>query len=150
MMTSEDFVATGTLHEDLRREDQTTGPSDRKFGLTLGIVFALLAVLKLVERSNWGIIWSVLAVALIGAALLRPSLLALPNMIWLKLGLLLHLIVNPIIMALLFFGTILPIGLLMRVLGKDPLRLRLDKAADSYWLPRSDERPQSEAMRQQF
>jgi saxitoxin biosynthesis operon SxtJ-like protein len=150
MMTSEEFVATGTLHEDLRREDQTTGPSDRKFGLTLGIVFALLAVLKLVERSNWGMIWSVLAVALIGCALLRPSLLAVPNMIWLKFGLLLHRIVNPIIMALLFFGTILPIGLLMRVLGKDPLRLRLDKAADSYWLPRSDERPQSEAMRQQF
>jgi Saxitoxin biosynthesis operon protein SxtJ len=150
MMTSEEFVATGTLHEDLRREDQTTGPSDRKFGLTLGIVFALLAVLKLVERSNWGIIWSVLALVLIGSALLRPSLLSVPNMIWLKLGLLLHRIVNPIIMALLFFGTILPIGLLMRVLGKDPLRLRLDKAADSYWLPRSDERPQSEAMRQQF
>jgi Saxitoxin biosynthesis operon protein SxtJ len=150
MMTSEEFVATGTLHEDLRREDQTTGPSDRKFGLTLGIVFALLAVLKLVERSNWGMIWSVLAVALIGCALLRPSLLSAPNMIWLKFGLLLHRIINPIIMALLFFGTILPIGLLMRVLGKDPLRLRLDKAADSYWLPRSDERPQSEAMCQQF
>ncbi len=143
-------MATGTLHEDLRREDQTTGPSDRKFGLTLGIVFALIAVLKLVERSNWGIIWSMLAVALIGCALLRPSLLSVPNTIWLKLGLLLHRIVNPIIMAVLFFGTILPIGLLMRVLGKDPLRLRLDKAADSYWLPRSDERPQSEAMRQQF
>jgi hypothetical protein len=150
MMTSEEFVATGSLHEDLRREDPTTGPSDRKFGLTLGIVFALLAVLKLFERSNWGIIWSVLAVALIGSALLRPSLLSVPNTMWLKLGLLLHRIVNPIIMALLFFGTILPIGLLMRVLGKDPLRLRLDKAADSYWLPRSDERPQSEAMRQQF
>jgi Saxitoxin biosynthesis operon protein SxtJ len=150
IMTSEEFVAIGTLHEDLRREDQTTGPSDRKFGLTLGIVFALIAVVKLVERSHWGIIWSVLAVALIGCALLRPSLLSVPNALWLKLGLLLHRIVNPIIMAVLFFGTILPIGLLMRVLGKDPLRLTLDRAADSYWLPRSDERPQSEAMRQQF
>jgi hypothetical protein len=143
-------VATGTLHEDLKREDQTAGPSDRKFGLTLGIILALIAVLKLVERSDWGIIWGVLAVALIGCGLLRPSLLSLPNTLWLKLGLLLHRIVNPIIMAVLFFGTILPIGLLMRAFGKDPLRLRLDKAADSYWLPRSDERPQSEAMRQQF
>jgi hypothetical protein len=50
----------------------------------------------------------------------------------------------------LFYGTILPVGLLMRLLGKDPLRLRLDKTVASYWLPRSDERPQSEAMRQQF
>ena len=146
----EDFVATGTLHEDLRREDQTAGPSDRKFGLTLGVVLALIAVLKLVERSNWGIIWSVLAVALIGCALLRPSMLSVPNSVWLKLGLLLHRIVNPVIMAILFYGTILPIGLLMRALGKDPLRLRLDKTAASYWLTRSDERPPSEAMRQQF
>jgi hypothetical protein len=143
-------VATGTLHEDLKREDQTAGPSNRKFGLTLGIILALIAILKLVERSDWGVIWGVLAVALIGSGLLRPALLSLPNALWLKLGLLLHRIVNPIIMAVLFFGTILPIGLLMRAFGKDPLRLRLDKAADSYWLPRSDERPQSEAMRQQF
>lgn len=92
----------------------------------------------------------VLAIALIGCGLLRPSLLSWLNALWLKLGLLLHRIVNPIIMAVLFFGTILPIGLLMRAFGKDPLRLRLDKAADSYWLPRSDERPQSESMRQQF
>jgi Saxitoxin biosynthesis operon protein SxtJ len=143
-------VATGTLHEDLKREDQTVGPSNRKFGLTLGIILALIAILKLVERSDWGIIWGVLAVALIGCGLLWPSLLSLPNTLWLKLGLLLHRIVNPVIMAVLFFGTILPIGLLMRAFGKDPLRLKLDKAADSYWLPRSDERPQSEAMRQQF
>ncbi len=143
-------MATGTLHEDLKREDQTAGPSDRKFGLTLGIILALIAILKLIERSDWGIIWGVLAIALIGSGLLRPALLSAPNALWLKLGLLLHRIVNPIIMAVLFFGTILPIGLLMRAFGKDPLRLRLDKAADSYWLPRSDERPQSEAMRQQF
>ena len=73
-----------------------------------------------------------------------------PNRIWLKLGLVLHRIVNPVIMAILFYGTLLPIGLLMRLLGKDPLRLRLDKKAVSYWLTRSDERPPSEAMRQQF
>jgi hypothetical protein len=77
-------------------------------------------------------------------------LLSAPNQLWLKFGLLLHRIVNPIIMAILFYGTILPIGLLMRALGKDPLRLKRDKNATSYWLTRSDERPPSEAMRQQF
>jgi len=143
-------MATGTLHEDLRRDDVTTGPSDRKFGLTLGTILALIAVVKGFERSPWGGIWGVLALLLIGSALLRPSLLSAPNHIWLKLGLLLHRIVNPVIMAVLFYGTFLPIGLLMRLLGKDPLRLKLDKTAASYWLPRADERPQSEAMRQQF
>jgi len=143
-------MAAGTLHEDLRRDDVTTGPSDRKFGLTLGTILALIAVVKGFERSPWGGIWGVLALLLIGSALLRPSLLSTPNQIWLKLGLLLHRIVNPVIMAVLFYGTFLPIGLLMRLLGKDPLRLKLDKTATSYWLARADERPHSEAMRQQF
>jgi hypothetical protein len=143
-------MAAGTLHEDLRRDDVTTGPSNRKFGLTLGAILALIAVVKGFERSPWGGIWGVLALLLIGSALLRPSLLSTPNQIWLKLGLLLHRIVNPVIMAVLFYGTFLPIGLLMRLLGKDPLRLKLDKTAASYWLSRADERPHSEAMRQQF
>jgi hypothetical protein len=143
-------MAAATLHEDLRREDTTTGPSDRKFGLTLGGILALIAIIKAVEHSPWGIVWGALAAALIGFALLRPSLLTMPNHLWLKLGLLLHRIVNPVIMAVLYYGTILPVGLAMRACGKDPLHLKLDRGAASYWLPRCDERPQSEAMRQQF
>jgi hypothetical protein len=143
-------VVTGTLHEDLRREDATAAPSERKFGLTLGVVLALIALIKVIERSPWSVVWGALAAVLIGCALLRPQLLSAPNRLWLKLGLLMHWIVNPIIMAILFYSTILPVGLLMRALGKDPLRLRLDKTATSYWLPRSDERSPSEAMRQQF
>jgi hypothetical protein len=143
-------MAAGTLHEDLRREDPTSGPSDRKFGLTLGAILGLIAVTKAIERSPWAMVWGVLAAALIGSALLRPSLLSALNHVWLKLGLLLHRIVNPVIMAVLFYGTIVPVGLLMRATGKDPLRLKLDRNATSYWLARSDERPQSESMRQQF
>ena len=62
----------------------------------------------------------------------------------------LHRIVNPIIMVFLFFVVIAPIGLLMRALGKDPLRLKFDKTARSYWIARTDDRPLPEAMRQQF
>ncbi len=145
-----EIMVAGTLHEDLRREDHTSGPSTRKFGLKLGTILALIAVVKLVEHSSWSIVWGVLGATLIISALVRPSLLSALNHIWLKFGLLLHRIVNPVIMAVLFYGTIVPIGLLMRALGKDPLRFRLDRTATSYWLKRSDERPQSESMRQQF
>ena len=118
----------------------------------LAILFfvALVAIWKSIHWSIWGSICAVLAAALIGCALLRPVLLAPLNDIWLRFGLLLHRIVSPIILALLFYGTIVPIGLLMRALDKDPLRLKLDKTAGSYWLPRSDDRPRSESMRQQF
>jgi hypothetical protein len=53
-------------------------------------------------------------------------------------------------MALLFFVAILPIGLVMRLFGKDFLRLARDRSSPTYWLPRSDPRPPSESMRQQF
>ena len=59
-------------------------------------------------------------------------------------------VVNPVIMAVLFFGAILPIGLLMRLFGKDFLKLGRDRSLATYWLPRSDPRSPSESMRQQF
>jgi hypothetical protein len=80
----------------------------------------------------------------------RPQSLGLANRAWLRLGLLMYRVVNPVIMAILFFGAILPIGLVMRVFGKDFLKLARDRSSPSYWLPRSDPRQPSEAMRQQF
>ena len=66
---------------------------------------------------------------------IRPCLRPL-NRLWLKFGLLLHKVVNPIVMALVFFGTVLPTGLIMRVLGKDLLRLKRQPDANSYWIER--------------
>ena len=59
-------------------------------------------------------------------------------------------VVNPVIMAILFFAVILPIGWIMRLSGKDFLRLARDRALPTYWLARSDQRDISESMRQQF
>ena len=72
-----------------------------------------------------------LLLACVWTAPLRPL-----NYLWLKLGLLLFHVVSPLALGLLFYLTITPIGLLMRACGKDPLRLRRDPAAASYWLPR--------------
>jgi hypothetical protein len=140
----------GGLHEDLHREEEVIGPSDRKFGLTIGIILALIAVWKAWQGSHWAYAWGAPALFLIIFALWRPAVLAPLNRAWLRLGLVLYRVVNPVVMAILFYLTILPIGLLMRALGKDLLRLKRDSRAKSYWLPRSDERPISESMRQQF
>ena len=69
---------------------------------------------------------------------------------WLALGMLLHRVVNPIVMALLFYGTVLPTGLVMRALGKDLLRLRRQPEADSYWIVRQPPGPAPETMKDQF
>jgi len=63
---------------------------------------------------------------------------------------LLHKVVNPIVMALVFFGTVLPTGLIMRALGKDPLRLKWQADAKSYWIERRPPGPAPESMKDQF
>ena len=71
------------------------------------------------------------------------------NRLWARFGAVLHDIVNPVIMGLLFVTSIVPIGLLMRLLGKDFLRLRRDPSAATYWIPcGAAERP--DAMKDQF
>jgi Saxitoxin biosynthesis operon protein SxtJ len=143
-------MAQGVLHEDLTRDDDTVGPSDRKFGLTIGGIFALIAIWKVIASSAFSLVWGGLAAVFLISALVQPALLSPLNRVWLQFGLLLHRIVSPIIMALLFFAAVLPVGLLMRAVGKDPLRLRLERDATTYWLPRSDDRLPAQSMRQQF
>ena len=82
--------------------------------------------------------------------MLRPSLLRPLNRLWFKFGLLLNKVVNPLIMGLVFYITVTPIGLIMRVLGKDLLGLRLSKDSESYWIHRDPPGPSPESMRHQF
>jgi len=67
-----------------------------------------------------------------------PQVLSLPNKLWFMFGTLLGSIVAPIVMALVYFITVLPIGLIMRLLGKDLLKQKLDKNAKSYWIERDE------------
>lgn len=90
--------------------------------------------------------WSLaVAAACAGLALLRPAALAPFNRLWFRFGLALHRVTTPAILAVLFFAVFTPAGMVLRLLGKDPLRLR--RGGDSYWLPRAAP-PQD--MRNQF
>ena len=84
------------------------------------------------------------------AALVIPKTLAALNRAWMRFGLLLHKIVNPVIMGLVFFLTVTPTALIMRALGKDPLRRRLDKEATTYWIDRDPPGPDPDSMPRQF
>ena len=72
------------------------------------------------------------------------------NRVWLRLGLVLYKVVNPVAMGLVFFTTVVPIGLMMRALGKDPLRLKRDASAASYWIMRDPPGPAPDTMKNQF
>jgi hypothetical protein len=126
------------------------GPSDRNFGFTMAAVFALIGSFGLYKGSSHAPLWLAVAAVFAGLTLWRPQLLNPANRAWLKLGLLMYRFVNPIIMAILFFGAMLPIGFFMRLFGKDFLKLGRDRSLPTYWAPRADPRPPSESMRQQF
>jgi large-conductance mechanosensitive channel len=70
------------------------------------------------------------------ASLILPSALRPFNLLWFKFGLLMQKVVNPLIMALMFFVVITPIGLLMRALGRDLLLQKFDATAKTYWIRR--------------
>ena len=137
-------------HEELNREEHIEGSSDRSFGFVFAVVFLIIAAWPLL--AGVGVRWWAVAVAAAFAAiaLAMPSLLAVPNRLWMKFGLLLGKIVSPIALGILFFGAFTPLGVVMRWLGKDPLRLKLDAQAKSYWIDRDPPGPPPASMTNQF
>lgn len=137
-------------HEDLSRDQQVEGSSDRSFGLVFAGVFLLITAWPLWSGATprW---WAGgVAVAFAVVAVIRPTLLAGLNRLWIKFGLLLGKVVSPIALGLLFYGVLTPIGVIMRLAGKDPLRLTRDATASSYWIPRKPPGPPPDSMTNQF
>jgi len=95
--------------------------------------------------------WSVAVAGVFAfAALVRPAALAPLNRLWTAFGLLLHRITNPLFLGVIFFLAILPTALILRALGKDLLRIRLDKSAPTYWIKREPPGPPPATMTRQF
>ena len=112
--------------------------SERSFGIVFSIVFLVVALYPLFNSGNFRI-WSlVVSTIFLLLAFASPKMLTLPNKLWFKFGILLGSIVAPIVMALVYFFTVLPTGLIMRLLGKDLLKQKLDKNTKSYWIERSE------------
>ena len=137
-------------HEDLNREQHVEGSSDRAFGLVFAGVFFLIGSWPILhgESPRWWAMGIAVGIALV--AVLKPGLLAPLNRFWLKLGLLLGRIVSPIALGILFYGAFAPIGLWLRLSGKDPLRLKRDRDSSSYWRPRKPAGPPPDSMTNQF
>lgn len=137
-------------HESLGRNEEAKGSSNRTFGLVFAGVFLLVAAFPLPFGGalRW---WSiVVAAAFAAVAMVFPGALAPLNRAWTRFGLLLHRIVSPIVLGFLFYVVVTPIGVLMRLLGKDPLRLRWDPQSPTYWIERRPPGPKPETLSDQF
>lgn len=135
---------TGRAHESYDDHFKAEGPSDRSFGLTIGIILIAIGAFQLLARGaqlETAAIFAGPGALLVILAVLAPQSLALPNRLWMKLGELLARIMNPIIMLLMFVILFVPPALVMRLIGRDALRLRPDPDAKSYWLDRDPPGP---------
>ena len=139
-----------STHERLLVDEAIQGSSDRSFGVVFAVVFTIIGLWPLLDGPN--VRWWSLAIAAGFAVVsaVRPGLLAPLNRLWLKFGLLLNRIVSPLVMGFLFYVVVTPIALMMRASGKDPLRLKYDAAARSYWIPREPPGPSPETIKNQY
>ncbi|HTP95844.1 MAG TPA: SxtJ family membrane protein [Burkholderiales bacterium] len=136
-------------HEDLSRTEQVKGSSDRSFGWLFTAVFLIVALWPLVSGGavRW---WSlVVSAVLLVVTLAAPALLALPNRVWLRFGLLLNRILSPVVLAIMFYLVVTPMGWIMRASGKDSMGLRRD-GKDSYWIKREPPGPKPDSLSNQF
>ena len=122
-------------------------PTPRSFGFTVGGVLALLALAPLRHGQSPRRLLLGVALVLVSLAATRPSLLAVPNRLWSGLGDVLHRIVSPVVLGVIFFLVVTPIGILRRLRGHDPLGLRLKPSRSTYWIERDAE---SGDLRRQF
>ena len=112
--------------------------SEKNFGIVFAVVFLLISLYPLVDKKDvhlWSLIISLIFFLL---AYVAPKVLSIPNKLWFKLGMALGAVVAPVVMALVYFSTVVPIGLIMRLMGKDLLRQKLDKNTKSYWIERNE------------
>jgi len=121
--------------------------SNRSFGLVFFVLFLIVALWPLKYEEDirlWSLVISIIffILGVINSKLLTPL-----NKLWFKFGILLGLIVTPIIMGIVYFVVVTPTGVLMRLLGKDLLRMSKVKNTSTYWI-KSDK--QKNTMKKQF
>ena len=140
-----------SIHESFDREPVTEGSSDRSFGLVFTTFFGLLGVWPRLMHTRPPRLWAMcLSAAFLVLALMAPRVLGPLNRVWTLLGKLLARITNPVFTGVMFYVIFTPAGLLLRLLGKDLLRLRYDRSAATYWIRRDPAGLLPDSMRNQF
>ena len=120
--------------------------SNRSFGIVFFVIFLLIALYPLTKNQDirlWSLFISLIFLFL---GLIKSKILSPLNKIWFKFGIFLGKVISPLIMGLIFFSVVTPIGLIMRMLGKDLINLKYNKNK-SYWIEKSG--PKSN-MKNQF
>jgi len=124
-------------------------PGDRPFGLTVGGILLAIAIFLFLYRGSWSNALAIPGGLLVLFALAYPRLLHPLNKLWAALGVFLGKVVTPVVMFLVFATALVPIGAVLRLLGKRPLGLTKQDVS-TYWIVRSPPGPEPESLENQF
>ena len=117
-------------------------PSDRSFGWTFTGFFTLVALFQ-----PWLLAFAALTAAV---TLVRAHWLAPLKRLWMKFGELMHQVMSPLVLGVMFFGMFAPIGIVMRAFGRDTMKRAFDPAARTYWIDRTPPGPPDDSFRDMF
>ena len=125
-------------------------PSNRKFGFFFTAVFVVIGVYLFIDEATTSsyVLFALASTFFVITVVKAEALLPL-NKLWMKFGLLLGMIVSPIVLGIIFFGLFTPISLLMKLFGRDELRLKLANRA-SHWKERNTDASQADSFKHQF
>jgi len=121
--------------------------SNRSFGFLFFVVFFAISFWPLKSQGDLRLWAFILSLVFLVLGVLNSKLLTPFNKLWFKFGILLGSIVSPIVMGAVFFIVVTPVGLIMRFLGKDLLRINKSKPVSTYWINRDK---QKNSMKKQF
>lgn len=137
-------------HESFEARDAISVGSERSFGIVFAAVFLIIGLWPLLGDGATRLWALAVSGVLLVFAFAFPRFLRPLNFLWFKFGMLLNRVMSPVIMGVLFFLTVTPTAMAFRLLGKDPLRLRLNRKSKSYWLVRKPPGPAPDSMKNQF
>lgn len=131
-------------------KSRSISASNRSFGLVIGLAFVLIGIWKY-ESGAWShLIWIAIGAVFLLLAILMPRLLRPAKTLWLRFGQLLGQFLSPAMLAAVYVLSIVPIGLLLKLFGKDSLQRARDPKSDSYWIARSTPGPDPASLKNQF
>jgi hypothetical protein len=127
---------------------ETELPSNRNFGFFLSFVFSVAAAYFFYAANiTWAYVSVTAALLFLVVTLIKSDTLQLLNKLWMRFGLLLGMIVSPIVLGIIFYGLITPYSLVMKIFGRDELRLKI-KRSETNWKARSQALPQTDFTQQ--
>ena len=121
-------------------------PSNRSFGLLFFLVFLIISLWPLSYEGEIRIVTLIISIIFLILGLINSNILKPLNFLWMKFGIFLGTIISPLVIGIIFFIVVTPIGILMKLAKKDSLKLKFNDD-NSYWIVKSGKKSQ---MKDQF